>query len=204
MKAEIGFVQDDEMTLGESRRHFEALRGFKRLAGIEDLQNEIGTLQLTLGSLNADALDGILRIAKAGGIHEAQRNAMHLDDFLDRIPRGARGGTHDGTLKAEQEIEQTAFAHIRCSGDHRAGTVTQDATLLGGGEELAGMRLNGSRYGEEDPRRFRARCLRLESRCRPRCEPAPARASAAFGMLARPIAPPSCSFAARRASVLWA
>lgn len=131
------------MTLGESRRHFETLRGFKRLAGIEDLQNEIGTLQLALGSLNADALDGILRIAKAGSIHEAQRNAMHLDDFLDRIPRGARCGTHDRTLKAEQEIEQTAFAHIRCFGASRAGTVTQDATLLGGGEELAGMRLNG-------------------------------------------------------------
>jgi hypothetical protein len=106
------------------------------LAGIDDFDDEVGAVEFAFGALDADALDVVGGLAQAGGIDEAERDAMHLDDFLDGVACGASGGTDDGTLEAEEGIEQAAFADVRRTGDDGAGTVAQDAALLRGGDEF--------------------------------------------------------------------
>lgn len=112
MEAEIGFVEDEDAAVGDGIRQVQALSCAGRLAGIDDFDDEVGAVEFALGALDADALDVVMGLAQAGGIDQAERDAVNLDDFLNGVAGGAGGGADDGTLKAEEGIEQAAFANV--------------------------------------------------------------------------------------------
>jgi hypothetical protein len=145
VEAEVAFIEENEVALAGGGGDGDAGGGGGGEAGIDDFDDEVGAFEFLVGALDADALDFVATFAEAGGIDEAEGDAVDLDDFLDGVAGGAGGGADDGALEAEQAIEQAAFADVGLADDDGAGAVAEDAALLGGVEEAAGA---GDEVGE--------------------------------------------------------
>ena len=70
------------------------------LAGVGDFQQQVGGLDLADGALDALRLDPVGGLADTGGIDQAQRNSMQIDDFLDGVAGGAGDVADDGPFKS--------------------------------------------------------------------------------------------------------
>jgi len=51
-------------------------------------------------------------LADAGGVNQAKQYAVYIDNFFNRISRGARNLTYNGTVFIQQSIQQGGFAGI--------------------------------------------------------------------------------------------
>ncbi len=52
-----------------------------------------------------------------------KRLSVALDDFVDRIARGARDGRDDRAIRAGEKVQQSGFAHVGMSDDGDLGFV---------------------------------------------------------------------------------
>ena len=138
MEGEVGFVEDEEVAVLGGWVEGDAGGGRGGLAGVDDFEDEVGAFEFGLGALDADAFDVVEAFAEAGGIDEAEGDAVDLDDFFDGVASGAGGGADDGAFEAEEAVEEAAFADIGFANDDGAGAVAEDATLFGGIEQGAG------------------------------------------------------------------
>ena len=100
------------------------------------MQNELGAGHAVVAAPDTLGLDGIGRLAQAGGVNEHHGDTADVGGFLNGIARGAGGGRDDGAVVPKQLIEQTGFAGVGPTNDRGADTTAQDATFVGGGEEL--------------------------------------------------------------------
>ncbi len=136
MHSKIAFVENKDPAAGKFGRKLKPLTWALRLAGIDDFDNEICAIQFALSTLNANAFDVVARFTQTSGIDETQRDSMDLNDFFNGVAGGASGGTNNGTLESQQDIEKAAFTNVRSARDDRPGTMTQDAALFGGRYEF--------------------------------------------------------------------
>ena len=139
MQGEISLIEDEQVAMLGGGGNDDARAGGGGLAGVDDFEDQISALEFRLGALNADALNGVAPFTQSGGIDETKGDAVDLDDFFDGVARGAGGGADDGALEAEQAIEEATFADVGFANDDGAGAVTEDAALLGGVEQAAGV-----------------------------------------------------------------
>ena len=97
MLAEIDLVEHEQMFRGGGGKH-----GVRRprAAGIGDFQQQVRRFDLAHGALDALRLDPVRRLAHAGGVDQAQRDAVQVDDFLDGVAGGAGDLADDGPLEA--------------------------------------------------------------------------------------------------------
>lgn len=130
--AEIGFVQNEEVG-GVGGRIDGAFGAW--LACIGHFEKQVGILDLPGGALDSLGFDFIGGFPDARCIDEAERDAVEVDDFLDRIPGGACDIGHDGAVEAKEPVEEGGFADVGFPENHRADTFAEDASLVGGGEE---------------------------------------------------------------------
>lgn len=87
------------------------------------------------GALDALGFDEVIGFAHTGGIDEAERDVVEVDDFLDRIAGGSGDVGDDGAVESEETVKQRGFSDIRLSENDRADTFAENAALIGGGEE---------------------------------------------------------------------
>lgn len=145
VNADVGLVKDDEVALPGGGRDGDAGGSGGGKAGVDDFENEVGAVEFGAGALDANLFDGVAAVAEAGGVHEAEGDAVNLDDFLDGVAGGAGGGADDGALETEKAVEEAAFADVGLADDGGAGAVAEDAALFGGVEKAAGA---GEEAGE--------------------------------------------------------
>ena len=74
-------------------------------------------------------------------VGNANRDAAQIDVFLDRVARGSGSIADDGTVVAEQPIEQTRFARVSRAVNHHAHAFAQNAALIRGREQVFDSRL---------------------------------------------------------------
>ena len=84
----------------------------QRLTRIKHMQNQLGGRHTFVTTPDALGLDGISGFAQAGGVDENHGDAAHVCGFLDRIARGAGGGSDNSAFMPEQLIEQAGLADI--------------------------------------------------------------------------------------------
>ena len=113
------------------------------------MQNELGAGHAVVAAPDTLGLDGIGRLAQAGGVNEHHGDTADVGGFLNGIARGAGGGRDDGAVVPKQLIEQTGFAGVGPTNDHGANTTAQDATFVGGGEELVDEVQRGFQSADE-------------------------------------------------------
>ena len=135
MNTQIAFVEYEDAAAGKFGRKRQS-RCTGCSTAINNFDDEIGAFQFTLCSLNANAFDVVTGLTQTRSIHKPQRNAMDLDNLLDRVAGGTRSGADNGTLKAKQDIQQAAFTNIRSTRNDCPRTMTQNAALLGRGDEF--------------------------------------------------------------------
>ena len=105
-------------------------------AGVDDGEDEVGGGELGVGAGDAGGFDGVAGGgAEAGGVDEAEGEAVEVDDFLDGVAGGAGEVADDGALEAQQLIEEAAFAGVGSADEDGAHAFAEEAALVGGGEE---------------------------------------------------------------------
>src|SRR5262249_10023685 len=82
-----------------------------------DQEDQIGGGQFGAGAADADLLHRIVGVAQAGGVGQADRDAVEVERLLDQIARGARHVGDDGPLLPEEGVEQAGLADIGPPGD---------------------------------------------------------------------------------------
>ena len=92
--------------------------------------DHISGLHCSSCAFHALALDGVCGLSQAGGIGYPKRNASQAGEFLDRIPRGPRTGTHDGPIEAKQSVEEARLSGIRLAAKDQADSLAQDPTFI--------------------------------------------------------------------------
>ena len=138
VQGEVGFVEDEEVAVLGGWGEGDAGGGGGGLAGVDDFEDEVGAFEFGLGALDADAFDVVEAFAEAGGVDEAEGDAVDLDDFFDGVAGGSGGGADDGAFEAEEAVEEAAFADVGFANDDGAGAVSEDAALFRGIEQGAG------------------------------------------------------------------
>lgn len=102
---EVGFVGDDE------GRSFNGLRqgfilGLPAGLGIVEVEDEIGVGGGFAGFLDADFFDLVGCFSEAGCVDEADGETAEVDGFFDRVAGGAGDGGDNGSLLAEEGVEE--------------------------------------------------------------------------------------------------
>ena len=102
----------------------------------------MGTLGGSNGTLDTKVLDGIVGMADAGGIDEAEGDVAQLDGVFDGVTRSALYVADDGAFFAKQSIEQGALAYVRGSDDGYGDAVLEGVTSLEGLGKTGDMFVN--------------------------------------------------------------
>ena len=87
-------------------------------------KDNIRLFDFASATLNAEALDGVFGLSQSCRIDEAEEVASDVHRVLDGVARGAVNIAHDGTLLAQQGIEQGTLAYVsRADNRHRNPTL---------------------------------------------------------------------------------
>ena len=113
MLGEVGFVEgDDDMLAHEVDIGF--LPGCR---GVVDEKDDVGVGDGLACALDAEGLDAVVAVAEAGGVDEAEGDAVESQCLLDGVTRGARNIGDDGTVVAQQGVEKRRLAGIGTADD---------------------------------------------------------------------------------------
>lgn len=82
-------------------------------AAVHDGYHKLRTLHGLAAAVYAEPLDGVLTVADAGGVAQAQRQRAETQLFFDGIARCAGDVGDNSALIAQQGVEQGAFARVR-------------------------------------------------------------------------------------------
>jgi hypothetical protein len=123
--------------------------GLERLGAIEDCEHEIGIGNGLPGFFYSEAFRFASRIADAGGVEQADGNAIPIERFGDEVARGAGFGGDDGASVAEQAIEQAGFAHVGSADDGHEDAGMHGAAELKTGQESVNFSLQAVQGGDQ-------------------------------------------------------
>ena len=73
--------------------------------------------------------DVVGSIAQAGGVEDVDRDAGDVKGFAHDVAGGARLGGNDGTLFANEGVEQAGFASVRFASDDKVDAIVHQAAL---------------------------------------------------------------------------
>ena len=88
--------------------------------GVDHEQRGVGAVDRLERAHEAEVLGRLVDLAApahAGGVDEAQRPVVGLDDGVDRVARGAGHVVHDRALVAHEAVEQRRLADVRAADD---------------------------------------------------------------------------------------
>lgn len=143
----IRFVENQNVSLTGMSTQGNAIGGLGWLAGIDDFQDKVRTLHFPCRAGNAGLLDGVVTLPKPCCVNQPKGDTVDLDEFFDGVSCRACSRTDDGALKAGEEIEEAGFTNIGLTTNDRACALTEESTVLGGGEELLGLGEKGGEPG---------------------------------------------------------
>ena len=86
--------------------------GLEQAGGIEDEEDEAGLVNPGVAALYAEGFDLVGRVAQPCGVDEAEEQSIDVHHLLHRVARRAVDVADDGTLLAEEGVEEGAFAHV--------------------------------------------------------------------------------------------
>ena len=81
------------------------------------------------------AFDGVCGLSQTRGVGDPKRNASQACEFLDRISRGSRTGTHDSPIESQQAVEEAGFSGIRRAAKDQADSFAQNSAFIRGREQ---------------------------------------------------------------------
>ena len=84
------------------------------------------------------ALDVAGGVAQAGGVDEAEGDAIEVEGLFDGVAGGAGLGADDGAVGAEEGVEKGGLAGVRGTGEDDEGALAEEAALTPGGKEGVG------------------------------------------------------------------
>jgi len=93
------------------------------------MQHHVCPLNFPPASVNAKALDLILRLPQTSGVNDMQGYAAYLNCLSQRIPSRTREGRHDGTILTCQSVEQAGLAYIGLARQDNMQTVSKQTAL---------------------------------------------------------------------------
>ena len=73
---------------------------------VDHEQYAVGLFNLLPGTLDADALDLVVRIAQAGGINDVQRHTVNVDMLAQNVAGGSGNIGDDSRFPARQRVQQ--------------------------------------------------------------------------------------------------
>ena len=79
--------------------------------------DDVGTLQGGAGAADALSFDFPLPLTKARRVGEKEEDAVELEGGFDDVARGARLGRDDGSVVAQEGVEELALAGIRLAAE---------------------------------------------------------------------------------------
>ena len=93
------------------------------------------------GTLDAKVLNGVVGVADASGVNEAESDAAELDGVFDGIARGALNVADDGAFLAEEGVEEGALAHVGGSDNGHGDAVLEGIACLEGAGQMCDVRI---------------------------------------------------------------
>ena len=113
----VGLRADDDQPRGIHRTDERALVVIRRPSGFDAEQHQLGGGKVAARHLDPDPLHPVRRLAQAGGIHQAERVAVHGGLRLQRVAGGARDLGDDRPLGAQERVEQRRLAAVGPAGE---------------------------------------------------------------------------------------
>ena len=86
-------------------------------------QNDVGTLDGSEGTINAQPLDVVIGVTNACRISESEGDAAQLDCVFDGITSGALYVADNGTFLTYKGIEKCGLAYVGCTNDGNRNAV---------------------------------------------------------------------------------
>ena len=71
-----------------------------------DVEDDVGLCGGGYGALHAEGLDGVVGVAEACGVDDAEGESVGREGFLDGVACSAWGGADDGAVVAEECVEE--------------------------------------------------------------------------------------------------
>ena len=121
-----------------------AVSGGNALGGIQHEEDQIALLKRRLGPLHALALDRILGLPEARHVYQHQGHSADIGGLFQPVAGGAGHGGHDGSVRAEQGIEEGRFPNVRPTDQCDAQPFAQDAPTIGGRQQRLDLAPHGS------------------------------------------------------------
>ena len=114
-----------------------------------------------MAAFDPQPLQGIVRAADAGGVHQGERHAVKHQLALQQIAGGARHVGHDRPIAAAQQVQQAALAHVGPADDRHPQALAEPFALVGLGHQ--GLQLRAHRHQlSQDRRAIEGRQILLE------------------------------------------
>ena len=113
----VAFVYHDDEVAGagqgaERRRGGGEDVGVDGRSGVDDEDDDDGAVDGLTRSLDADLLDGVVGVAQAGGVDEAEVIVAELDCLFDGVAGCAMYVADYGAVIADESVEQRRFAGV--------------------------------------------------------------------------------------------
>ena len=104
-RGHVRLVQADDRALVRRAQHRRVAR-VQRLGGIDHDQHHVRAVRRAPRAIHADALDGIVRVALAGGVGELLQHAADHHALSQHVAGRAGNVRHDGALLVQQRVHQ--------------------------------------------------------------------------------------------------
>ena len=117
---QVGFVEDCDEVFAGTERSDALCHGCDfggRIGAVDEPYYDIRLPQLVECALDAHRLYGVVRVAYAGRVDEAELHAADDDDVFYHIAGGAVYVAYEGFLVVRQQVEQGRFAGVRFAHD---------------------------------------------------------------------------------------
>lgn len=110
---------DDEVLVVTAGEYLlrELLDGLWGVGGVDEPDDDGGLVEFLEGAFDTHALDGVVGFAYAGGVDEAEGDALQHDGVFDDVAGGAVDVGDEGSIFFDQVIEQGRFAGVGLADD---------------------------------------------------------------------------------------
>ena len=116
----VDFVEGDDEVLAAAAREYlpgELLDLLRGVGGVDEPDDDGGLVEFLEGALDAHALDGVVGLADAGGVDEAEGDALQHDGVFDDVAGGAVDVGDEGAVFLDEAVEQGRFAGVGLADD---------------------------------------------------------------------------------------
>lgn len=116
----VDFVEGDDEVLAAAAGEYlpgELLDLLRGVGGVDEPDDDGGLVEFLEGTLDAHALDGVVGLADAGGVDEAEGDALQHDGVFDDVAGGAMDVGDEGAVFLDEAVEQGRFAGVGLADD---------------------------------------------------------------------------------------